>query len=117
VLSNRFRATRQNARLISGDRSGNAMESRMTVLWKSFRDENDKATEGVFSKTVVRYTHPFDLRFSAYLVTEIRRLPANDRLLGWAYGLVLGGALWTSTKAGRKNDYFVGSHNIRTPEQ
>jgi signal peptidase II len=31
--------------------------------------------------------------FSAYLVTEIRRLPANDRLLGWAYGLVLGGAL------------------------
>jgi endonuclease G len=31
--------------------------------------------------------------------------------------LVLGGALWTSTKAGRKNDHFVGSHNIRTPEQ
>jgi len=68
VLSNRFRATRQNARLISGDRSGNAMESRMTVLWKTFRDANDKATEGVFSKTIVRYTHPFDLRFSAYLV-------------------------------------------------
>ncbi len=40
----------------------------MTVLWKSFRDENDDATNGVFSKTVVRYTHPFDLRFSAYLV-------------------------------------------------
>ena len=31
--------------------------------------------------------------FSAYLITEIRRLPGNDRLLGWAYGLVLGGAL------------------------
>lgn len=31
--------------------------------------------------------------FSAFLVSEIRRLPANDRLLGWAYGLVLGGAL------------------------
>jgi len=31
--------------------------------------------------------------FSAYLVTEIRKLPSNERLLGWAYGFVLGGAL------------------------
>ena len=68
VLQNRFRSSRENVRLISGDRSGNAQESRMTVLWKSFRDEKDQATNGVFSKTVVRYTHPFDLRFSAYLV-------------------------------------------------
>ena len=30
--------------------------------------------------------------------------------------LVLGGALWGNTKAARKNDYFVGSHNIPTPE-
>ena len=78
VLSNRFRATRQNARLISGDRSGNAMESRMTVLWKSFRDESDKATDGVFSKTVVRYTHPFDLRFSAYLVINNEDRPDDQ---------------------------------------
>jgi hypothetical protein len=68
VLANRFRATRQDARLVSGDRSDNALESRMTVLWKTFRNEKDEATNGVFSKTVVRYTHPFDLRFSAYLV-------------------------------------------------
>jgi len=33
------------------------------------------------------------IAFSIYLLTEIRRLPASDRLLGWAYGLVLGGAL------------------------
>jgi hypothetical protein len=78
VLANRFRATRQNARLISGDRSGNAMESRMTVLWKTFRDENDNATEGVFSKTVVRYTHPFDLRFSAYLVINNQDRPDDQ---------------------------------------
>ena len=31
--------------------------------------------------------------FSIYLMIEIRRLPATERLLGWAYGLVLGGAL------------------------
>ena len=68
VLDNRFRSTRESARLISGDRGGNTQESRMTVLWKNFRDEKDEPTGGVFSKTVVRYTHPFDLRFSAYLV-------------------------------------------------
>lgn len=31
--------------------------------------------------------------FSIYLLTELRRLPATDRLLGFAYGFVLGGAL------------------------
>ena len=78
VLANRFRATRQNARLVSGDRSDNALESRMTVLWKTFRDENEHATEGVFSKTVVRYTHPFDLRFSAYLVLNNEDRPDDQ---------------------------------------
>jgi signal peptidase II len=33
------------------------------------------------------------LAFSIYLIIEIRRLPAAERLLGWAYALVLGGAL------------------------
>jgi hypothetical protein len=62
---------------VSGDRSNNR-ESRMTVLWKSFRDENDQATNGVFSKTVVRYTHPFDLRFSAYLVINNEDRPDDQ---------------------------------------
>lgn len=31
--------------------------------------------------------------------------------------LVLGGAIWKNTARHRKNDHFVGSHNIRTPEQ
>lgn len=30
--------------------------------------------------------------------------------------LVLGGAVWGSSKKDKKNDYFVGSHNIKTPE-
>jgi hypothetical protein len=76
VLDNRFRSSRENAKLISGDRGGNTQESRMTVLWKSFRDDQDEPTNGVFSKTVVRYTHPFDLRFSAYLV--INNAERND---------------------------------------
>lgn len=30
--------------------------------------------------------------------------------------LVLGGAVWGSSKKDKRNDYFVGSHNIKTPE-
>lgn len=30
--------------------------------------------------------------------------------------LVLGGAVWKNNKKGRANDYFIGSHNIRTPD-
>ena len=31
--------------------------------------------------------------FSIYLLVEIRRLPVSDKLTGWAYAFVLGGAL------------------------
>jgi hypothetical protein len=68
VLANRFERFRQDVRLVSGDRAGNTQESRMSVLWKSFRDDAGQPVKGVLSKTIVRYTHPFDLRFSGYLV-------------------------------------------------
>lgn len=68
VLANRFQRFRQDVRLISGDRAENAQEARMSVLWKSWRDEAGEPKKGVLSKTIVRYTHPFDLRFSGYLV-------------------------------------------------
>jgi hypothetical protein len=72
LLANRFDTFEQQTRLVSGDRSGNAQESRMTVLWKSFRAEDGEPRKGVLSKTKIRYTHPFDLRFSGYLVINNR---------------------------------------------
>lgn len=72
LLANRFDAYQQSARLVSGDRAGNEQESRMQVLWKSFRDERGEPRKGVLSKTRIRYTHPFDLRFSGYLVINHR---------------------------------------------
>lgn len=68
MLENRFETTEQKIRLVSGDRGGSEQESRMNVLWKSFRDEHGEARRGVLSKTRIRYTHPFDLRFSGYLI-------------------------------------------------
>ena len=72
MLENRFDATEQKIRLVSGDRGGSEQESRMNVLWKSFRDEDGEARRGILSKTRIRYTHPFDLRFSGYLIINNR---------------------------------------------
>jgi hypothetical protein len=78
VLANRFDAYEQQARLVSGDRAGNEQESRMTVLWKSFRDANGEPRKGALSKTRIRYTHPFDLRFSGYLLINNRDRPDDQ---------------------------------------
>jgi signal peptidase II len=50
------------------------------------------------------------IAFAVYLVIEIRRLPATERLLGWAYGLVLGGALgnmWDRIIEGHVVDFIL----------
>ncbi len=54
------------------------------------------------------------IAFSTYLVVEIRRLPATERLLGWAYGLVLGGALgnlWDRALHGYVVDFALAHWN------
>lgn len=68
VLDNRFKSYQQESRLVSGDRSGDAQESRLEMNWKNWRNDDETARDGILSKTMVRYTHPFDLRFSGYLI-------------------------------------------------
>ena len=70
VLENRFQAYVQTSSLISGDRGGAEQASRLRMTWKSFRDENAQPIRGILSKTLVKYTHPFDLRFSGYLIVN-----------------------------------------------
>jgi hypothetical protein len=80
VVDNRFRSYVQEARLVSGDRGSAVQESRLTMTWSSFRDEQNRPVEGVLSKTIVRYTEPFDLRFSGYLVVNNDARP-NDQFV------------------------------------
>lgn len=80
VVDNRFRSYAQDARLVSGDRGSAVQESRLTMTWSSFRDEKNQPVEGVLSKTIVRYTEPFDLRFSGYLVVN-NDLRPNDQFV------------------------------------
>jgi len=80
VVDNRFRTFIQDARLVSGDRGAAVQESRLRMIWSSFRDAQDQAVDGVLSKTIVRYTDPFDLRFSGYLVVNNEVRP-NDQFV------------------------------------
>ena len=80
VVDNRFRSYIQDARLISGDRGAAVQESRLQMTWSSFRDAQEQAVKGVLSKTIVRYTDPFDLRFSGYLVVNNDTRP-NDQFV------------------------------------
>ena len=68
VLRNRFESFSQDTQLISGDRGGRQQESRLHLIWQSFRDKDGQRTRGVVSKTLVKYVYPFDIRFSGYLV-------------------------------------------------
>jgi hypothetical protein len=80
VLNNRFDAFVQESRLVSGDRGEGTQESRLRMTWSSFRDEHDDAVDGVLSKTLVKYTEPFDLRFSGYLIVHNAGRP-NDQFV------------------------------------
>lgn len=70
VLENRFASFTQEARMASGDRVGHVQETRFDMSFKDFRDAHKQPVRGVLSKTLVKYTYPFDLRHSGYLVIQ-----------------------------------------------
>jgi hypothetical protein len=79
VLENRFDSYIQLSSLISGDRAGNDQETRMRMWFKSYRN-GDKPEPYTLSKTLVKYTHPFDVRHSGYLIINKDQLP-NDQFV------------------------------------
>ena len=81
MLANRFNSYRQTSSLSSGDRSGHVMATRLNMLFKSFRGPDRKPLEGdVLSKSLARYTHPFEVRHSGYLIINKLDKP-NDQFL------------------------------------
>jgi hypothetical protein len=68
VIDNRFRSFTQVSRLISADRRGRTQESRFRMKWQDLRNGDGSPDDGVLTRTMVRYTHPFDLRHSGYLI-------------------------------------------------
>jgi hypothetical protein len=70
VLANRFDTFTQESQLASGDEAGRVQETRLRMQFMDFRDAEDQPRRGVLSKTLVQYTHPFDLRHAGYLVIQ-----------------------------------------------
>ncbi len=81
VLDNSFRSFIQESSLVSGDRGGNAQESRFKMWFEDLSDPNHEQPKGtVVARSLVQYTHPFDIRHSGYLV--LSRLDAmNDQFV------------------------------------
>ncbi len=50
------------------------------MTWSSFRDPEGEPSDGVLSKTLVKYLDPFDLRFSGYLIINNHARP-NDQFV------------------------------------
>lgn len=86
VLDNRFESYVQSSLLVSGDRGGATQESRLRMTWRSFREDGDgddgagAEPEGILSKSLVKYTEPFDLRYSGYLIVNNAGRP-NDQFV------------------------------------
>lgn len=80
VLRNRFDSFTQESLLASGDRAGRVQKTRLHMVFKNFRDAEDLPVRGVLSKALVKYTHPFDLRHSGYLVIQ-NHARTNDQFV------------------------------------
>ncbi len=80
IIENRFRSFSQESKLISADRTGRSQESRFNMRWQDFRDENGDAPRGIMSKTLVKYSHPFDIRHSGYLI-QANKGRSNDQFI------------------------------------
>jgi hypothetical protein len=81
VLDNRFDSYMQLTKLVSGDRSGKAQETEFVLWYLSFRQPDGEPANGqIVSKSLVRYTEPFDIRHASYLVINNQARP-NDQFV------------------------------------
>ncbi len=80
VVKNRFRTFHQDMRLRSGDRGGNEQSTGLRMTFQDVRGPDDKATDGIFSRTRIVYNDPFDIRYTAYLVIHNEK-PPNDQFV------------------------------------
>lgn len=68
-LDNRqIHAAFQHQKLISTDPGGSTQTSRFWVRWKDYTDHDDKPVDGIYAKTLVRFTEPFDMRNTGFLM-------------------------------------------------
>jgi hypothetical protein len=63
---------------VSSDAGGSEQETRVTLTFENWRDR--PGSDGTLSKTKIVYTHPFEVRFTTYLIIDNRDRP-NDQFI------------------------------------
>jgi Outer membrane lipoprotein-sorting protein len=66
----RLRTAYQEGRILSRDPAGNPQETRFWSHWKDYRDADDEAVGGVYSKTLLKISGPYELRHTGYLYIQ-----------------------------------------------
>jgi len=66
----RLRTAHQRGRILSRDPAGNPQETRWWAEWKDYRDADDEAVGGVFSKSILKISGPYELRHTGYLYIQ-----------------------------------------------
>jgi outer membrane lipoprotein-sorting protein len=81
VLDNSFESFIQESLLTSGDRGGNSQESRFKMWFEDVRKKDVDTSQGtIIARSLVQYTHPFDIRYSGYLILS-RHNAVNDQFV------------------------------------
>ena len=71
-LENKLHSAVQHQTVISTDPGGNAQQTRFWVRWKDYRENEGNGDgdipEGILAKTLVKFSDPFDMRYTGYLL-------------------------------------------------
>ena len=67
-LDNRIHSAVQHQRVISTDPGGSTQTTRFWIRWKDFRNSDGKPVDGVVNKTLIKFSEPFDMRHTGYLI-------------------------------------------------
>ncbi len=67
-LDNRLHSAVQHQRVVSTDPGGSRQTSRFWVRAKDYRDKENKPVDDVVAKTIIKFSAPFDVRHTGYLI-------------------------------------------------
>jgi outer membrane lipoprotein-sorting protein len=78
VVANRFRSSIQDIAFFSSDSGGSEQETRIKLIFENWKQR--EGANGTLSKTKIIYEHPFEVRFTTYLIIDNRDRP-NDQFI------------------------------------
>jgi hypothetical protein len=78
VVANRFRSSIQDVAFFSSDSGGAEQETRIQLIFENWKER--EGANGTLSKTKIIYEHPFEVRYTTYLIIDNRDRP-NDQFI------------------------------------